>query len=303
MNYLIIGAGGTGGCLGAHMARGGLDVTLIARGQHLAALQSSGLTLVPSGGEAYTVPVQATDSEHYQGQPDVVFLCVKGYSLEALIPFLQRICNKDTVVVPILNIYGTGGRLQPSLPESLVTDGCIYVAASIQSPGVVAMQGEILRVVFGPRTPEEYRPVLKDIQADLTRCGVKAQLSRNIQRDALQKFSYVSPAAACGVYYDVKAEAMQRPGPERDTFAALIREIDALAEAMGHPFRTSMVRANLLILDALAPDASTSMQRDLWAGHESEIDGLIFEVVRLGQRYQVPTPTYCMVARKLGYDC
>lgn len=96
---------------------------------------------------------------------------------------------------------------------------------------------------------------------------------------------------------------MQRPGPERDTFVALIREIDALAEAMGRPFRTSMVRANLLILDALAPDASTSMQRDLWAGHESEVDGLIFEVVRLGQRYQVPTPTYCMVARKLGYDC
>ncbi|MCD7820856.1 MAG: 2-dehydropantoate 2-reductase, partial [Clostridiales bacterium] len=139
MNYLIIGAGGTGGCLGGHMARGGLDVTLIARGQHLAALQQNGLTIVPSGGAAYTVPVRATDSEHYQGHPDVVFLCVKGYSLDPLIPFLQRICTKETVVVPILNIYGTGGRLQPSLPESLVTDGCIYVAASIQSPGVVAM--------------------------------------------------------------------------------------------------------------------------------------------------------------------
>lgn len=304
MKYLVIGAGGTGGCIGGYLAKGGMDVTLIARGSHLKAMRENGLTIIPAGREPYTIsPIQATDTGHYEGRPDVVFVCVKGYSLPDVIPFLQKICTKDTVVIPILNIYGTGGRLQPHLPGTLVTDGCIYIAASIDHPGAIALQGDIFRVVFGVRTPEEFRPVLEKIQSDLTRCGITAILSGNIQRDALQKFSYVSPAAACGVYYDVKAGAMQQPGEIRDTFAALIREIDALAAAMGIPFPSSMVETNLAILDTLSPEASTSMQRDLWAGHQSEVDGLIFEVVRLGQRYGVPTPTYRMVARKLGYDC
>lgn len=300
MNYLVIGAGGTGGCIGAFLARGGAQVTVIARGTHLNAIQEKGLTILPPSGAPWTVSVPATDTEHYSGQPDVVFICVKGYSLNALIPFLQRISTPETIVIPILNIYGTGGRLQPSLPGTLVTDGCIYVAASIAAPGVIAMQGSILRVVFGTRTPEEHRPALNAIAEDLNRCGIDGILSPCIQRDALKKFSYVSPAAACGVYYDVKADKMQLPGEIRDTFAALIHEIDLLAAAMGVPFEHSMVQTNLDILDALSPDASTSMQRDLWAGHQSEADGLIFEVVRMGEKYGVPTPTYRMVADKLA---
>lgn len=300
MNYLVIGAGGTGGCISAFLARGSADITVIARGAHLDAIQKNGLTVQPPSSAPWVVSVPATDTEHYSAHPDVIFVCVKGYSLNALVPFLQRICTPDTIVIPILNIYGTGGRLQPFLPGTLVTDGCIYVAASIAAPGVIAMQGDILRVVFGPRTPEEHRPTLNTIAEELNRCGINGILSPCIQRDALKKFSYVSPAAACGVYYDVKADKMQLPGKIRDTFAALIHEIDLLADAMGIPFEHSMVQTNLDILDTLSPDASTSMQRDLWAGHESEADGLIFEVVRLGEKYGVPTPTYRMVADKLA---
>ena len=300
MKYLVIGAGGTGGCIGAYMTEAGRDVTLIARGAHLAAMQADGLRMETTKKGNYTVkPVKATDMEHYGEHPDVIFVCVKGYSLEETIPFIRRVAKPETVVIPILNIYGTGGRLQERLPELLVTDGCIYIAAEIRKPGCLWQNGDIFRVVFGVRKPSEYREVLEKVRQDLEDSGITAILSDNIQKDALQKFSYVSPAAACGQYYDAMAGDMQKPGEIRDTFAALIHEIDVLAEAMGIHFGVDIVQTNLDILDSLTPEASTSMQRDVKQGKASEMDGLIFKVLRIGRKYGVKLPVYEKIAEEL----
>ena len=307
MKYLIIGAGGTGGCIGAYMTEAGKDVTLIARGAHLEAMKKNGLRMETVHRGHFTVPVRAETMEQYEKsgeKPDVIFVCVKGYSLQDTVPFIRNVAKPDTVVIPVLNIYGTGGRLQEALPNLLVTDGCIYVAAEIREPGCILQKGEILRIVYGVRNPEEYRPVLEEVKKDLEESSAEAVLSEDIRRDALQKFSYISPAAACGLYYDVSAGEMQKPGEIRDTFAALTAEIGILAEAMGVPFAEDPVRTNLDILDHLAPEASTSMQRDIWQGKQSEIDGLIFEVVRMAEKYGAKLPVYekiCGELRGRGY--
>ena len=300
MEYLIIGAGGTGGCIGAYMTEAGKDVTMIARGAHLKDMQAGGLRMETTKKGNYTVsPVKASDMEHYEGHPDVIFVCVKGYSLEETVPFIRRAAKAETVVIPLLNLYGTGGKLQTRLPELLVTDGCIYIAAEIREPGCLWQNGDIFRVVYGVREPSEYREVLAEVKKDLEDSGITALLSDQIQRDALQKFSYVSPAAACGQYYDAMAGDMQKPGEIRDTFAALIGEIDRLADAMGIHFEGDIVKTNLDILDSLTPEASTSMQRDVKKGKESEMDGLIFEVVRMAKKYGVELPMYEKIAKAL----
>ncbi len=303
MKYLVVGAGGTGGSIGAYMTEAGKDVTLIARGAHLKKMQEEGLKMETTKKGNYTVnPIKATDMEHHDGQPDVIFVCVKGYSLEETIPFIKRVAKASTVVIPILNIYGTGGRMQEKLPELLVTDGCIYIAAEIREPGTIWQNGDIFRVVYGVRKQEELRPELFEVAKDLKESGIDGVLSENIQRDALQKFAYVSPMAACGLYYHVSAGEVQKTGEPRDTFVKLMKEIDALAVAMDVPFLVDIVTTNLQILDALNPMASTSMQRDIYAGKSSEIDGLIYEVVRMGKKYGVPTPTYEMVEKKARED-
>lgn len=301
MKYLIYGAGGIGGCLAAFLAQGGKDVSLIARGAHLEAIQKNGLVL-ETGHGAFAVPVRACEQEQVTDKPDVIFVCVKGYSLEGTLPTLKRLSDGHTIVIPLLNIYGTGARLQPELSPALVTDGCIYIAAEIKAPGTVHMSGDIFRVVFGPRTPEEYRPELEEAARDLNDCGIEGILSQNIQRDALMKFSVVSPMAACGIYHNIQVGGMQTPGQPREDFKALVAEVGALAQAMGFPFPEDPVARNLAIQDALDPDASTSLKRDLDAGKPSEVDGLIFEVVRLGRKYHVPTPMYDRVAAKLGFN-
>lgn len=300
MKYCVIGAGGTGGCIGAYLAAAGKDVTLIARGAHLAAIKRDGLRIFTSGSEIpQTIPVNAANMEQYNENPDVIFVCVKGYSLSDTLPFIHRIARKGSVIIPILNIYGTGGKLQQEFPELLVTDGCIYIASEIKEPGALLKKGDIFRIVFGVRNAADFQPILTDIQCDLTESGITAVLSDNIQRDALQKYAYISPAATCGVYYNVSAGEMQKKGEIRDCFALLIHEIDLLAYAMGIRFQTDLVQSNLEILDALAPEASTSMQRDLWNGKNSEIDGLIYEVLRMGDRYGQSLPTYRKIAEEL----
>lgn len=303
MKYLVIGAGGTGGSIGAYMTEAGKDVTLIARGEHLKKMQERGLYMETTKKGNYIVnPIKATDMEQYEEQPDIIFVCVKGYSLEDTIPFIRRVAKKETIVIPILNIYGTGRRMQEQLPEVLVTDGCIYIAGEIKEPGTILLRGDIFRIVYGVRDPKEIRPELFTVAQDLRDSGIEGVLSDNIRRDALQKFAYVSPMAACGLYYHVSAGEVQKTGEPRDTFVKLMKEIDALAVAMGVPFLVDIVTTNLQILDTLNPEASTSMQRDVYAGKASEIDGLIYEVVRMGQRYGVPTPTYEMVADKARAD-
>ncbi|MFA6710530.1 MAG: 2-dehydropantoate 2-reductase [Candidatus Methanomethylophilaceae archaeon] len=302
MRYLVIGAGGTGGCIGAYMTEAGKDVTLIARGEHLKKIQSKGLRL-ENGSEDWTVrSVKACDMAHYTEDPDVIFVCVKSYSLDGAVPFIKRVAGKDTVVIPILNVYGTGRRLQDTLPEMLVTDGCIYISANIKEPGIIQIHGRIFRVVFGVREVSEYRPVLKQIERDLNDSGIVGILSDDIRRDTLQKFSYVSAMAACGLYYDVEAMQMQGQGEIREMFISLVREIEVLAEANGIRFDKDIVRTNLGILDDLAPSAVTSMQRDIAQGKESEIDGLIFEVVRAGKRYGLSMPMYEKVAKRFGFS-
>ena len=311
MKYAIIGAGGTGGILGFYMTKADRDVTLVARGRHLAAMQEKGLAVEKMwDGTTEIIPVKAMDMEHYDEQPDVVLVCVKGYSLEDTIPFSQRVAKPSTIVIPVLNIYGTGVKMQEQLPKLLVTDGCIYVSANIKEPGVLIQHGRILRVVYGVRNmstqkvnikrgQEEILDALKNIKKDFDDSGIDGVLSENIQRDALEKFSYVSPIGAAGLYYHATAADFQREGKQREAFKTMIREIAALAEAMGVPFERDMVEVNLKILSSLAPEATTSMQRDVMEGKDSEIDGLVYEVVRMGERYHVPVPMYAKVAEKL----
>ena len=300
MKYVIIGAGGTGGVTGYYMKKAGKDVTLIARGEHLKAIREQGLTLEKMWDKTEeTITIPATDMEHYTDHPDVIFVCVKGYSLDETIPFIRRISKKTTIVIPVLNIYGTGGKMQKQLPELLVTDGCIYVSANIKESGRLLQHGQILRIVFGVRDKEEFRSELREIQKDLCDSNIDGILSENIRREALEKFSYVSPIGAAGLYYHATAADFQKEGEARELFKTMIREIATLAEAMGIPFQKDMVDVNLKILSNLAPEATTSMQRDIMEGKQSEIDGLVYEVVRMGEKYHVPIPAYEKVAEKL----
>lgn len=302
MKYLIIGTGGIGGAIGGFLSSAGIETTMIARGKQLHALKEKGL-IVHSvrNGEINIFPVKAFSAEEYNEIPDVVFVCVKGYSIEEILPFLQKICGEKTVIIPLLNILGTGKKIAQKLPGKMVTDGCIYIVSYVNNPGEIVQSSPIVPVVYGMRDGSK-PPILEKVKRDLEHSGVDVLISDQIQRDCFQKFSCVSPMAAAGSYFNTNMGEIRSNQEKRNFFIKLVEEISSLADAMGIPFKQDAVAENLNILDGLSPDTTASLQKDLKRGGNSEIDGILFEPVRLGKKYGVAVPCYEKVAEKFGFD-
>lgn len=298
MKFLVVGTGGTGGAIGGYLAKQGEDVTFIARGRHLEAMKTSGLQVKSArAGDFLVKPVKACRMEDYREIPDVVFVCVKYYSLDESIEFLKRVTDEHTIVIPILNVYGTGEKMQPQL-KCRVLDGCVYIFSMIEAPGIIVQPTEIFKVYFGLREAGDENLIakLRRIEEIMKKAGIETYYSENIKRDALQKFSFVSPMGVAGLYYNGTAGDFMVPGEKRELFLNLVREVGAIGEAMHLKFDVDLVENASKILAGLTPDAETSMQRDVAGGGKSEVDGLVHEMVRLGEAYGVAVPNYKLIS-------
>ncbi|MBQ9634346.1 MAG: 2-dehydropantoate 2-reductase [Schwartzia sp.] len=295
MKFAVLGAGGVGGIVGGYLALAGNEVTFIARGTHLEALKKNGLTLrTAHRGDLDVKTVKACAIDEYGDTPDVIFVCFKYYSLPAAIEFARKHAGENTLVIPLLNVFGTGEVMQKDLPGLTVLDGCVYIYGMVESPGIVAQPASILRIFYGYRPNQEKKllPLAQKLEPVLNKAGIEGHFTENIRRDALQKFSYVSPLGAAGLYFDAVSGDFLREGEPRKMFVGLIREIEALGHGMGVEFEESLVDVNLKLMDSFTKDLKTSMQRDVAHGGPSEFDGLVHRVSRLGKAYHVSTPLY-----------
>ncbi len=299
MNYLIAGTGGVGGSIAAFLALAGKDVACIARGEHLAAIRTQGLRLHSDLKGEHTLHLPASTAEEYQGKADVIFVCVKGYSIDSITELIRRAAKPETVVIPILNVYGTGPRIQRLVPGVTVLDGCIYIVGFVSGKGEITQMGKIFRLVYGAhRGTEVSRETLLAVKRDLEESGIKAELSDDIDRDTFVKWSFISAMAVTGAYYDVPMGEVQKPGEVRETFIGLSRESAELGRRLGIDIPDNLVEYNLTVIDKLDPHSTASMQKDLARGHESEVQGLLFDLIDAAEAHGVNIPTYRRVAQK-----
>lgn len=301
LRYLIAGTGGVGGSIAAFLSLAGKDVTCIARDGHLAAIRTRGLQLHSDLKGEHTLNIPTCTTEEFQGKADVIFVCVKGYSVDSITDLIKRASHRHTVVIPILNVYGTGPRIRRLIPDVTVLDGCIYIVAFVSAPGEVTQMGKIFRVVYGAHQGTDVsRETLEAVQQDLQESGIKADISTDIRRDTFVKWSFISAMAVTGAYYDVPMGEVQKPGKARDTFIGLSQESALLGKKMGIEFTEDLVAYNLKVMDKLAPESTASMQKDMAKGHESEVQGLLFDVIAAAEDQGIEVPTYRMVAEKFG---
>lgn len=299
MKYLIAGTGGVGGSIAGFLSLAGKDVTCVARGTHLENIQNHGLKLISNLKGTHILPIKACEAENYADKADVIFVCVKGYSIDSILNLIKKASHEKTIVIPILNVYGTGPKLQRLLPGITVLDGCIYIVGFISNPGEITQMGKIFRIVFGAHKGTEVsNELLLKVQSDLIESGIKAEISEDINRDTFIKWSFISAMACTGAYYDVPMGEVQKPGEIRDTFIGLSTESTALGEKLGIQFNENMVEYNLKVLDKLDPNSTASMQKDLNKGHQSEVDGLLFDFLKLAKEQGIQVPTYEKVAMK-----
>jgi 2-dehydropantoate 2-reductase len=297
--YLIAGTGGVGGSIAGLLALNGHDVTCIARGAHLEAIRDKGLKLISTLKGEHFIPVKACSAEEYQDKADVIFVCVKGYSIDSVIGLIQKASHKDTLVIPVLNVYGTGKRIAEATSGVTALDGCIYIVGFVSGAGEITQMGKVFRLIFGTRNGQDIpQERLEDIRSDLQDSGIKAVLSDDINRDTFIKWSFISAMACTGAYFDAPMGPLQKPGEERDVFTGLSNESIAIGHKLGIDIPADQTARNLAVIDALDPESTASMQKDLAKGHQSEINELLFNMIKLAQENGIETPVYRKVAKK-----
>ncbi len=295
MRIAILGAGGVGGWYGGLLARGGHDVRLLARGPHLAAIRSRGLELRFPGGSWVTHPA-ATDLPRELGDPEVVLVAVKSYSLDELTPLIVELARGGATIVPFLNGVDAVGRLEAAgVPADRVLQGLTYISAHRPEPGVVVRRSDFQRVRVGAPSPagEALCQALRGV-------GVEAEATPLIHVELWRKFVFLAAfSAVCGLARrEIGAVRSARWG--NDLLRRAVEEIAAVGRGMDVPLPPDVEDTALGLLGDLPDPLKPSFLHDVEAGGPNELDILSGAVARMGREVGVPTPVHDTAAVVLG---
>ncbi|MEI6045517.1 MAG: 2-dehydropantoate 2-reductase [Chloroflexota bacterium] len=307
MKICIVGAGAIGGYLGVKLALAGEEVTLIARGAHLAAIQKNGLKLIMNdGSEDIVRNLTATEDMSEAGPQDVVFLTLKAHSVAALAPAMQVLYGPDTFVVTAQNglpwwyfhkhggVYegyrlesvDPGGIIEANLEIDRVIGGVVYPATTLDNPGVVRhIEGDrfSLGELDGSKTER-----IKALAQTLNRAGLKAPIRPHIRSEIWVKLWGNLAFNPISTLTRATLEEVCRYPLTRELARNMMTEAQAIAEKLGIEFGITLEQR---INGAEKVGAhKTSMLQDLEAGRPTEIDAIVGAVAELGRLVKLPTP-------------
>jgi 2-dehydropantoate 2-reductase len=289
MRVAIFGTGGAGGYFGAQLARAGEDVTFIARGEHLRAIRTQGLRVETPRGEIVIHPAQATDDPTEAGTFDVVLFGVKTWQLREAARAALPAMASETFAVPLQNGVEAARELAEVLGESRVLAGLCGTVSRVVAPGRILSLGETNFIKFG-ETDNHRSERAQSLLEAFRRAGVRAEVPSDIQVALWEKFIFVAPYGGVGAVARAPAALIRTLPETRAMVKRGMLEILSVARAHGVALADSIVENTLALLDALAPDSTTSLQRDITAGRPSELEAWNGAVVRLGKAARVPTP-------------
>ncbi len=297
MRIAVFGSGGVGGYFGGRLAASGADVTFLARGAHLRALQASGLRIESPKGALDLPHVRAVEDPALVGPVDVVLFAVKLYDVEASAPTLGPLVGEGAVVVPLQNGVETIEILQNAVGAAHTAGGTAYISAVVGEPGVIrhtAMDELVFGEIDGSRSARLLR-LLDACQI----AGFKATLSANILVDVWSKFIRLSALSAVTTWARCPVGTM-RDDPELfDTWKAAVREALAVARARSIPLPDSAFDDAVARVQAMAAQTKSSMLEDLERGRPLELPWLSGAVVRLGREAGVDVPVHRQLAKAL----
>lgn len=306
MKLCVFGAGAIGGHLATRLSNGGADVSIIARGAHLAAIRARGLRLIAPDGE-HLVRVRATDDARELGPQDAVFVTLKAPSLPALAAGVAPLLGPTTPVVFVMNgmpwwyfhkqggpldgmrldRIDPGGRVWDTVGPARAIGGVVYSACTVREPGVVFTEHAQHRVILG-EPDSSLSPRLRALSAALERGGFPAPMVADIRVAVWEKLmgnivsGPVSVASGTGL-----SGIMTEPAVQRVAVAAM-REAIAIAAALGcrpEIDPEARIRGSGRLVH------KPSILQDLEAGRPMEIDAQNVVPLEIARQLGVETPT------------
>ena len=300
MRIAVMGAGSTGGYFGGMLARGGNDVSLIARGAHLEAIKSNGLKVVRDN-EEFTVQCQATDDPSDIGYVELALLCVKTYQNAAAIPLMQPLVGPDTTVLSLQNGVDSYLRAAEVLGESAVLPGAAFIEAGMLVPGTVRQTGSLVRIVFGETNGGE-TPRCLAIRDAFLGAGVPAEILPDIRAGQWEKFLFIATMAGVTSMARATLAELMPQAHWRQVVLACLAEIDIVARANGVNLPPDIIADTVRYIEEHLVDLQASMHTDLMAGRPLELDALNGAVVQAGRDAGVATPVNDVIYAMLKGD-
>ena len=306
MKICIFGAGAIGGYMGVKLAQAGADVSLVARGPHLAAMQKNGLTLIEED-QTTNVAVTASDNPADLGVQDYIIVTLKAHSVPPVVSKMAPLIGENTTIVSGVNgvpwwyFHKLGGDLDGTRLASVDPDnaqwdgfgpdrvlGCVvYPAAEVIEPGVIKhIEGN--RFSLGePDGSKSDRAVA--LSQALSQAGLKAPVRPKLRDEIWVKLwgnlSFNPISALTHATLDV----LCTDDGTRQVARNMMVEAQQIAEALGVKFPIDVDRR---IAGGAAVGAHrTSMLQDLDQGRPMEIDALVTSVQELGRVTGIATPT------------
>jgi 2-dehydropantoate 2-reductase len=305
MKICIYGAGAIGGYLAVQLAGAGAEVSLVARGAHLAAMRANGLKLLIDG-EERVAHLPCTDNPAELGPQDFVIICLKAHSIPGVLEAMQPLLGPATRIVTAVNgipywyFYRHGNECEGRTLESIDPGGrqwrelgperaigCIvYPATEIEAPGVI-------RHVYGDRFPlgEPSGERTKDVERlseMFVKAGLQAPILDRVRDEIWLKLWGNTCFNPISALTHATLDVIGADPGTRAVSKAMMLEAQAIAEKFGVKFRVDVERR---IEGARKVGAhKTSMLQDLERGRPMEIDALVTVVQEMGRLTEVPTP-------------
>jgi 2-dehydropantoate 2-reductase len=307
MRICIVGAGAIGGLMGVRLSLAGNEVTFIARGANLEAIQSNGMKLIAEDGSEHIArELHATNDMRAAGRQDIVILAMKAHQIESIAPALSAMYDENTSGVTTQNgipwwyfqKHGgefEGRQLVSADPKGILAEaidveriiGCIvYAAAELVAPGVVRhLEGN--RFPVGELDGAETTRV-KHVSETFTKAGFKSPVLKDIRSEIWLKLWGNLSFNPISALTHATLEGICRFPLTRELAANMMREAQEIAGKLGISFRVSLEKR---IAGAEAVGAhKTSMLQDIEVGKAIEVEALVGAVVELGRLTQTPTP-------------
>ena len=288
----FVGAGGIGSYYGGLMSRAGHAVTLLARGDHLAAVRERGLEVGLPNEERFTVRLDATDDGSALRACDYVVVAVKSYSLAEVAPTIVGAAGAGATIVPFLNGVDVAERLETlGVPRRAIVGGLIAASLFRTAPGKVERRSAFDRMVVGEFDRTVSDRVARFVAA-FADAGVTAHASENISLDLWRKFAFIVAMNIASGLTRGPVGQMLATEHGRDILARALHEIVLVSRAAGTPLSDedeTRLRGDVF---ALQPSITPSFLADLLRGGPTELDLLAGNVSRLGRLHGVPTPVH-----------
>ncbi len=306
MRICIVGAGATGGYLGAKLIKAGFDVSLIARGLHLKAMMESGLTIIENEKEIICKP-KCSDSIEKLGKMDFIFITLKAYSIPEIVRDIAKMFDKNTSVITAYNgipwwyFFNVNGKFNNYrikcidinnaqwnviTPERVI--GCVvYPATEMVSPGIIKhIEGN--RFSLGEPNGKQSERILK-ISKALVASGLKAPIRSNIRQDIWTKLIGNLAFNPLSVITEETLDILLSKEENRDIAYSAMTEVEKIMNKLGVELNISI---NQRIDGAAKVGAhNTSMLQDYKKGKKLELDSIIMAVKEIANLVKINTPT------------